>query len=265
MGILIAYLLGILSAVQSKNDNRRPVNNETSKDRKSFPVPLPVINMPPAPSDQERAKQEKKDSRDKWKFRFEVAGLIVLTVYAGFTIGIWYANKKAGDAAQQAIAIANEHFQKDQRPYIWYTFVDPFPFEPNKQLKANIYIANYGKTPAIRQIGSGAIFYGADAIQKADAWFDGLASQPYSNRGSVNIVPPGIPTNHKDGLFMTAVSDQIPKDKDIAYIEKHDSGALLVMRAEYFDTAGNYYVSDMCFTRLQNGVIGHCHTHNVIN
>jgi hypothetical protein len=92
MYALLLYALTALAALRGKNDNRKHVQDEANNNWPPFPVPLPVINIPPTPSDQERAKQEKKDRLDKWKFRFEIAGLIVLSFYTGFTYRIMRAN-----------------------------------------------------------------------------------------------------------------------------------------------------------------------------
>src|SRR5258708_9125242 len=110
MGVLIAYLLGVLTAVRRKNQDRKHVDHETHKDCKRFPVPLPIVNVPVAQSDQERTKQEKKECREKWKFRGEIGGLIVLTVYAVFTIATWWQVKKSTDAAVR-------NFQTDERAW----------------------------------------------------------------------------------------------------------------------------------------------------
>jgi len=105
MAALIAYVLGPLTAVQAKNKNRKYADNESRKgDCKSFPdFPIPVVNIRPAPTDQERAEQQKENSRKAIKFWAEVAGIVVLIVYTGFTIGIYFANQKAAEASQKAL------------------------------------------------------------------------------------------------------------------------------------------------------------------
>jgi hypothetical protein len=159
MYALIIYLLMALTAIRRKNQDRKHVDSKTDKDCKPFPVPLPVINVPVAPSDQERATQKKKNSREKWKFRGEVAGLVILTVYAGFTIAIWCANKKAADAAKEAADTARNTLITSQRPWVHppapIRITKPIILERDKIVVfGEMLLKNYGPSPALSVVSS---------------------------------------------------------------------------------------------------------------
>ena len=153
MGFLIAYVLGVLTTMRSKNNDRNNVDAEANKERKPFPIPLPVLNMPVAPSDEERSRQEKNDSRKKWKFRVEIIGLIVLTVYAGFTIAIWHVSKKSADAAKSAADTAAKQLEMAERPWVSVEMkiVTPFVFDSiGAGVGLQATLKNTGHSPAAR-------------------------------------------------------------------------------------------------------------------
>lgn len=116
MGVLIAYLLGLLTAVRDKNDSRKNSTQETAANQcKPVPnVPIPIVSIPPAPTDQERANKKKEERRKTVKFWAEIAGIIVLAVYTAFTAAMYFATKKSADAAKTAGEIA----EFSQRPWI---------------------------------------------------------------------------------------------------------------------------------------------------
>src|ERR1700743_3190257 len=103
MYYLIFYFLGLLTIVGTKKNNSANANAEANKNEKHcFPDrPISVVSLPPPQSDKERADQEKKKRRESVKFWVELFGLIVLIVYAGFTIAIWIAMQSQRDIMQQ--------------------------------------------------------------------------------------------------------------------------------------------------------------------
>jgi hypothetical protein len=156
MYALILYVLAALAAIRGKDHNRDNAKNEARNNAPSLPIPLPVIHVLPTPSDEERAKQKQKDSRDKWIFRVEVTGLIVLMVYAGFTVALWWQNKRAADAAAEQLRILSE---ARDRPWIKFsedtiTLDNGVVFKPSGDgvsmaLEHTFRLENIGKIPAI--------------------------------------------------------------------------------------------------------------------
>jgi hypothetical protein len=113
-------------------------------------------------------------NRDFWKsirqpkFVLEVLGFIVLSVYAGFTIAMYFATQRAANAANSAAKTAHDslvftqsEFRMDQRPYLSAEGIGGFPEVGNDgkatgrrvafeagTFKASIIIRNIGKSPA---------------------------------------------------------------------------------------------------------------------
>jgi hypothetical protein len=155
MGLLIAYLIGVLTAVRGKNDERKYISPEPQEGNcKPFPDrPISVVSVPPALTDQERAKQKKKDKRDNIRFWVEIGTLIVFTIYAGFTIATWWEVKKSTSSQEKALERSDRHFQIDERAWIELEPIKIVGFAPPQKgfgavFKYNIYPKNVGRTVA---------------------------------------------------------------------------------------------------------------------
>ena len=144
MGILIAYLLGVWTAVKSKSQHIDREQSTYANNHQVFPNdgPISVVCIPPPLSDTEKNKKQKTERRETIKFRVEVAGVVLLSIYAFFTILIWWANKKAADATNRA---ANSEVAANRA---W--IVPDFPPQDKKAIsEVNLEWHNAGKTPAI--------------------------------------------------------------------------------------------------------------------
>ncbi len=110
MGILIAYLLGILTAVKPKQQNRKSFDQYADYPQYQYAAngPIPVVCVPPPKTSKEERKEKKKERRETIKFWVEVIGAFLVAAYLLFTILIWRANKKSAEAAQGA----NENAQR---------------------------------------------------------------------------------------------------------------------------------------------------------
>lgn len=136
MGYLISFLAGVLAAVGTKKNHSNNANPEANKGGcHSFPDrPITVVSIPPAPTDEERAKQKKKDTRKTIKFVVEVVGVAVLIVYTGATVLTY-------------IQIKNQ-FRADQRAWIAATVISDDP-QPGKLFTIVLKMKDTGKTPAL--------------------------------------------------------------------------------------------------------------------
>ena len=144
MGILIAYLLGIWTTARIKNQHRgRGEQSSIASERQPFPNnPISVVCIPPPLTDTIKAKEQKKERRETIKFVVEVVGVVLLFIYASFTILIWWANNKAADATTRA---ANSEVAANRA---W--IVPDFPPQHKRVIEeANLEWHNAGKTPAI--------------------------------------------------------------------------------------------------------------------
>lgn len=113
MALLIAYLLGIWTAMKSKNKNRDDINQAAKQgnEQPSVNGPISVMCLPPTLTDQERAEQKKKKRRETIKFSVEIMTLVFFTIYTGATILIWCVTKNAAETSKTALTV--EH-----RPWI---------------------------------------------------------------------------------------------------------------------------------------------------
>src|SRR5438094_3723839 len=105
MGMLIAYLLGILTTIKPEDQNRgRDSRIPDSHQSQPFPQgPISVVCIPRTLSDQEQAEKKKSKRRKSAAFWVQVGSLILLFVYAGFTILIWRSMKKDNDLSRQQL------------------------------------------------------------------------------------------------------------------------------------------------------------------
>ena len=183
-----------------------------------------------------------------------------------------------GCLTRQAIDNSTKQFQIDQRPYVWTTNMRFFlKIEAGQPMCANIPMANYGKSPALKTKTIGKIFIGPTAKVDADIWFDTRNEKSFDVPGiSETVVLPGtpslippdtkeIPTGGLGGWFFTLTGDKVLTQADVDYILNTDESAVIVVQFEYFDAFGNRYWSDLCTSRFVNGNTPNCHNHNEIH
>jgi hypothetical protein len=125
------------------------------------------LEPPPPNSKRENACKEEKHWLDYVTFGLELLGLIVLCIYAAYTIKIYCANRDAADAAQIAAVEAKksreqsesafkatvEQFRLDQRAWIGVNNVVGAP-KLNNVWKVEVVFHNSGRTPARNIRGS---------------------------------------------------------------------------------------------------------------
>ncbi|HTW31884.1 MAG TPA: hypothetical protein VMD76_09405, partial [Candidatus Sulfotelmatobacter sp.] len=171
---------------------------------------------------------------------------------------------------RESIDNNTRQFHIDQRPYLWDTEMHPkIAIESGQRMWANIPMANFGKSPALKSTIVGKIFIGPTAYKDADEWFAAMADKPIGDpqQGGI-VVPPGIPTPYQPqpsdsmpreptskqtgirggfgGMFFTIMSDKVLTQPDVDYILNTDESAVMVIRLQYFDGFGIRYWSDLC-------------------
>src|ERR1700691_6103409 len=92
------------------------------------------------------------------KFVLEVCGFIVLTIYAAFTILMYFANRDSANAAQSAANTASQQliaskqqFLDEHRPILCLTNDSGHPQyfpPPTTQIAWEVHVRNYGTAPA---------------------------------------------------------------------------------------------------------------------
>jgi hypothetical protein len=77
------------------------------------------LKPPPPEPECKHPCKEKKHWLDYVTFGLELLGLIVLCIYAAYTIKIYCANKKAADAAKSAADTAASELELTHRPWVY--------------------------------------------------------------------------------------------------------------------------------------------------
>jgi len=117
-----------------------------------------VPPLPPAQYHCEITCKTEKHWWDRWKPFVEIFGVVLLAVYTGYTIEMYYANRDAAEAAKSAANTAatalgdsQKSFEVENRPYVIIDGTTYFLKDEkgNTTLRtANINYKNVGKTPA---------------------------------------------------------------------------------------------------------------------
>lgn len=117
---------------------------------------MPTESVGIAAVEKEVRHSAKKHWLDYVTVALEVVGLVVLSIYAAYTVGIYYANNTAAVAAAEAADKSASwtrnqaiNIFKDQRPRAWIKISDSIHIEAGKPIKPDIQVFNYGKVPAI--------------------------------------------------------------------------------------------------------------------
>lgn len=269
---VFALLLAMNQRNKSKHRNDQPSThpqqgggNEKSTNRHVYIEPGAKIDFVQDLKEKyDSAQGDNKTHNDRQLFWTKIAsGLLLIT--AGFSG--WQ-----GCTAHRLIKNTSTQFQKDQRPYVWYGgSFDPNGLHvvENEKLSLNIHWINYGRSPATRVVATSGIFFGPDAMEKADDWFVHLGTDPLPENppSSEMVVPPGIPSDpiKTFGGFSTIQTDKPLASDMVNYILSTDEPLAMVIRVQYYDGYGNRYWSDMCLSRFKNGAIPHCRKHNDIH
>jgi len=173
------------------------------------------------------------------------------------------AANRLADVAGESLLDARGQFQISQRPYVMHKVEPVFP-QVGKPISANLYLANYGRSPAIRVQTRGAILVGRDALEQADRWFADEASRPIPDASFSTIVPPGG-MDRLNAVFLTLSTNRAINQKEWEGITKNAFPIVIVTRHQYFDTAGNRYWTDLCVSFAPEGQIPNCPKHNEIH
>ena len=114
MGILIAYLLGILTASNPKNHHTGHDTDSCNTARRQAPFePLSVMCIPPTEPNEERTAKDLKQRRETITFWIELASAVILLGYFGVTILIWSANKDAAESSRRQLEMIDRPWIKD--------------------------------------------------------------------------------------------------------------------------------------------------------
>lgn len=178
--------------------------------------------------------------------------------------------QESNKLTQRALDNSKRQFEQDQRPLIWSSSIIMIPLKggTSEKIKFDIFFANYGKSPAVSFIGRGKIFVGPYSLQRAERWIRDLGKERFGDTyiGGTTVVMPGIPADPSKpvGGYATIQSDMLMSEQ-IKDALARDDYIVVVDRQQYFDIAGNFYWSDMCWTHLATGATKACPHNNEVH
>lgn len=177
----------------------------------------------------------------------------VLMFYA---IRQWEVSRESLRVAHDANRQSREHFQQDQRPYVWLTnnlgspeCVSGQKSAQDCQIIWSWHFTNYGKTPARDLRFTQMINFGENVLEKP-RMFD-----------KISIGAP-LPPNKDD--FSTALSEVKINRAEFARLLNTEQSILVSGRLNYTDGLGGQYETGFCLYRLRSGAIAYCRDGNYV-
>jgi hypothetical protein len=159
MNILIAYLLGIMSAIIPQNVKRKTINSKTGDEstKPQPPADLKRVGVEIDLSEKEAHRyygEQKKPYRLQHRiFWVNVFTLVVLGFYTLFTYRILCATKKSADAAKTSADTGKTELELSRRPWLSADFAVMGPLIIDKDgahLTIQVAVVNFGQSPAVR-------------------------------------------------------------------------------------------------------------------
>jgi hypothetical protein len=263
---LIAYILGLLTAIRDKNQSRDRSNQTTNTcNCKLLPDgPITVVCIPPPKSDEDKTADKKGNRRKAIKFWVEVSGVFLLLVYTVFTGYQAYLTRKSTNATI-------EFFRSDERAWIEIEPIKPMLFYlgdahvPRRSFRYELYPRNVGKTPArnvsmkAQRIGAGETF-GTDAhsIENTQDKFLNMQFTDSATGKPINISGPPIPHVLAPNT-VAPVPFVLDGQEPQVFPNGHAFYDFLVGRIDYVDQFGASHWMKFCFFVInQRGELRYC-------
>jgi Ca2+/Na+ antiporter len=141
-------------------DTEADAQRQTDASDQQISLAAAKLEVPPPESQCCCSNHKQKHWIDYLTAFLELVGLVVLCLYAAYTIKIYYANQQAADSAKKTATEIQRQMRIDERPWLKIaTFGEPGIQMPGKilvgqPLKIPFEIKNLGKTAA-RQVQAG--------------------------------------------------------------------------------------------------------------
>jgi hypothetical protein len=143
-----------------------------------------------------------------------------------------------------------KHFEQDQRPYIHSSGSPQIIGALDSIISSAIEIKNFGKSPAVKLLAVGQVMGVSsypDLLKKADDWFDRMG-MPLQTEYDPHLRMYKL----KNGVTASIEGEMMQGDAPEPLGAEAISGpvklpALFVGRVQYYDLAGNFYWTDLCF------------------
>lgn len=107
-----------VSENQDSQNSRGESENKTDCPKQEVSSAVTKSELPPTQREGSKPRKKQRDWYDYTTGVLEIIGLVVLCIYASYTIKIYCATKKAADAATDAANTAKESLHTTQRAYI---------------------------------------------------------------------------------------------------------------------------------------------------
>jgi hypothetical protein len=172
------------------SENQNPTSGEQQAADQTSEAPTQItqaateLKLPPSKPERPHPCQEKKHWLDYMAFGMELLGLIVLCVYAAYTIKIYGANDKSATAAKSAADTAHAALVLSNRPWIKikHRIVSPLNFDfacasgPAATMTVEDTLENVGNGVALNVVSWEDVIsldpdmYTAAARKRQDEW-----------------------------------------------------------------------------------------------
>ncbi len=175
------------------NTSREPYKQPDHPQAEVSPA-FAAPKLPPSHAHYQVGCKTEKNWWDKGKPFVEIAGMVLLGIYTGYTIKMYCANKKAADAARDAadstaesVTLTRASAHLDQRA--WLAVEDiPGVAKVGDFFSAVVHVKNSGKTPAINERFSIALNNTLPKVDIADVALECIQANAKPER---TIVAPG--------------------------------------------------------------------------
>jgi hypothetical protein len=154
MGLLIAYLLGIITGIKNPPQQSvrsvgpdREVSNETTGADTFAPL---SSRVPPSKKSDEETCRCCYHKTPRWKLLLDVGTFLALLAYAGTTLFIFCQMRQQTGIFQKTVNDTDANFMLDQRPWVGVIKIDVTVPAPSLPYLIQIAVSNSGKTPALR-------------------------------------------------------------------------------------------------------------------
>jgi hypothetical protein len=142
--------------MEHSEDSEHPRNNTdkaTSRGQNLSPMPVRVTveSLPPPqpPSDEQKAKEDRHERREKLRFRAELVVGFFVVLYTIVTICLWRATNHANEVAGKSVENADRNFRQDERAWMGFRFMEgSITLTLNTSFLIPTELINTGKTPA---------------------------------------------------------------------------------------------------------------------
>jgi hypothetical protein len=201
---------------------------------------------------------------DKVRQWIEIIGLLILAVYTGFTIGLFFETKAAVKVANDTLATSKQQFTNEQRPNLWVTMSGPS--YTGGRVRVDVEIVNYGKSPALDVTWRHHLSIFSDAKIPVDERIrHAFSAIPPDISGYSAFIPPtGQPYVFESDIEPPLANPRLSIPQ-LSYIQSSALGWVEAGTVTYTDTTGSLHGSTKyCWPYFPGGAQHDCGSNNEV-